>query len=112
MNDRLILGNAPPPRSVRVALTILLWAHSGFRIKAVPAATPAAVFRKFRRDELASDRCRDLLIVPPVTKEDSPLPVLCGERCNGRERCAKTCFSAAACVDISAIVSGTTPVKQ
>src|SRR6266567_2754272 len=78
MNRWLMGGKAAVRRAMAVALSGLLWAQRDFRIKTVPA-TPAAVFRKFRREELAvwrvrfreflgeDSRCfRDVLIMSPA----------------------------------------------
>src|SRR5713101_2404607 len=57
MNRWLIGGKPTVRRAMAVALSGLLWAQRDFRIKTV-LATPAAVFRKFRREALAVMRVR------------------------------------------------------
>src|SRR5207247_1727762 len=59
MNFWLICGNAP----AWAAAAGLAWAPSDVRLKTAPAATPAAVFRKVRREEPVV-LFRDLLIEP------------------------------------------------
>ena len=48
------------------------WAPRGIRVKAAPAATPAAVFRKPRLEEFPLFGFRELLMLSSAYPQDTP----------------------------------------
>jgi hypothetical protein len=76
MKRGLILGEARLGRAA-TAPARLLWVHSGCRVNAVPAVTPAAALTKFRLEELAAHFRDSLTLHSRRSMQDRHEFVLC-----------------------------------